>query len=272
MTTKAKNSSSIGLIGLGAMGLGMASSLRRSGYALNVCDARFEVAENFALAGGNAYKTPAELAKVSDIIISVVVNAEQTETVLFGEHGAASEMKQKSLFIMCSTVDPNWSASLEKRLNDLGFLYLDAPISGGAAKAASGQITMMTSGHIDAYQKAENVLEAMACNIYKLGDRAGFGSKVKIINQLLAGVHIAVAAEALALGIREGVDPNALYEVITHSAGFLSGTVRELDSNDFRQNNPRFSKENLTINTNRFAPLFKHAKELSVTPAQLALA
>ncbi|NCU93120.1 MAG: NAD(P)-dependent oxidoreductase, partial [Burkholderiaceae bacterium] len=74
MTNNAKNSSSIGLIGLGAMGLGMASSLRRSGYALNVCDVRFEAAENFALAGGKAYKTPAELAKVSDIIISVVVN------------------------------------------------------------------------------------------------------------------------------------------------------------------------------------------------------
>ncbi len=219
MATNSSHSSSVGLIGLGAMGLGMASSLRRSGYGLNVCDVRFEVAENFALGGGKAYKTPAELAKVSDIIISVVVNAEQTETILFGEHGAVNEMKQNSLFIMCSTVDPDWSAALEGRLNKLGFLYLDAPISGGAAKAAAGQITMMTSGHIDAYQKAENVLEAMASNIYKLGSRAGFGSKVKIINQLLAGVHIAVAAEAMALGIREGVDPEALYEVITHSAG-----------------------------------------------------
>ena len=219
MITNIKNSPSIGLIGLGAMGLGMASSLRRNGYGLNVCDVRFEVAENFALDGGVAFKTPSELAKVSDIIISVVVNAEQTETILFGEHGAVNEMKQKSLFIMCSTVDPNWSVLLERRLNKLGFLYLDAPISGGAAKAATGQITMMTSGHTDAYQKVENILEAMASNIYKLGDRAGFGSKVKIINQLLAGVHIAVAAEAMALGIREGVDPNALYEVITHSAG-----------------------------------------------------
>jgi len=81
MTTITKKSPSIGLIGLGAMGLGMASSLRRNGYALNVCDVRFEVAENFALAGGVAFKTPSELAKVSDIIISVVVNAEQTEVL-----------------------------------------------------------------------------------------------------------------------------------------------------------------------------------------------
>jgi 3-hydroxyisobutyrate dehydrogenase len=101
----------------------------------------------------------------------------------------------------------------------MGLLYLDAPISGGAAKAASGQMTMMTSGQAAAYAKAGNALESMAANVYKLGDRAGYGSKVKIINQLLAGVHIAAAAEAMALGLREGVAADALYEVITNSAG-----------------------------------------------------
>ena len=98
-------------------------------------------------------------------------------------------------------------------------LYLDAPISGGAAKAASGQMTMMSAGRPEAYAKAGKALDAMAAQVYKLGDRAGNGSKVKIINQLLAGVHVAAGAEAMALGLREGVDPAALYEVITHSAG-----------------------------------------------------
>ncbi|MFO0462055.1 MAG: NAD-binding protein, partial [Burkholderiales bacterium] len=98
-------------------------------------------------------------------------------------------------------------------------LYLDAPISGGAAKAAAGEMTMMTAGRPEAYAKAGGVLDAMAARVYRLGDRAGAGSKVKIVNQLLAGVHIAAAAEAMALGIREGVDPEALYDVITHSAG-----------------------------------------------------
>jgi 3-hydroxyisobutyrate dehydrogenase len=120
---------------------------------------------------------------------------------------------------MCSTVDPNWSIELEARLGRRGVLYLDAPISGGAAKAASGQMTMMTAGRPEAYAKAGHLLDAMASKVYKLGDRAGNGSKVKIINQLLAGVHIAAAAEAMALGLREGVDANDLYEVITHSAG-----------------------------------------------------
>ena len=219
MTTHNSTALSIGVIGLGAMGKGMASSLRRAGHHVGVCDVRFDAAEAFAKEGGTAHKTPADLAKHVDLIVSVVVNADQTEQVLFGENGAAAHLKAGSLFIMCSTVDPNWSVALEKRLNDMGLLYLDAPISGGAAKAASGQMTMMTSGQAAAYAKAGNALESMAANVYKLGDRAGYGSKVKIINQLLAGVHIAAAAEAMALGLREGVAADALYEVITNSAG-----------------------------------------------------
>ena len=209
----------IGLIGLGAMGRGMAASLRRAGYHVHVCDVRPEAAQAFAAEGGTACAHPAEVAAHCGVVISVVVNAAQTEAVLFGEHGAAAALQPGSLFVMCSTVDPRWSVALESRLAQLGLLYLDAPISGGAAKAAAGQMTMMTAGAPAAYAKAGGALEAMAAKVYKVGDRAGNGSKVKIINQLLAGVHIAAAAEAMALGLREGVDADALYEVITHSAG-----------------------------------------------------
>ena len=211
--------SSAGLIGLGAMGSGMAGSLRRYGCRVHVFDVRTEVAQAFTKDGGVACASPAELAGYSDVIVSVVVNAAQTESVLFGEGGCAAAMKPGSVFVMCSTVDPNWSIALEARLAALGILYLDAPISGGAAKSASGEMTMMTSGVPEAYALAGPLLDAMAAKVYRLGDRAGAGSKVKIINQLLAGVHIAAAAEAMALGLREGVDPAALYEVITHSAG-----------------------------------------------------
>jgi len=209
----------IGLIGLGAMGLGMATSLRRAGYGVHVFDVRREVAEAFAAEGGVACESPAEVAAACEVVISVVVNAVQTEAVLFGEGGAAAAMKAGSVFVMCSTVDPGWSIALEKRLAEKGILYLDAPISGGAAKAAKGEITMMTSGHPDAYTRVGDALDAMAAKVYRLGASAGNGSKVKIINQLLAGVHIAAAAEAMALGLRQGVDPVALYDVITHSAG-----------------------------------------------------
>ncbi|MBP6895742.1 MULTISPECIES: L-threonate dehydrogenase [Burkholderiales] len=209
----------IGLIGLGAMGAGIATTLRRQGHELRVCDAQPGRAQDFAAEGGLACATPAETAAGCDVLVSVVVNAEQTEAVLFGKHGAAAAMSPGSVFVMCSTVDPSWSTALEARLAEHGILYLDAPISGGAARAASGQMTMMTAGAPAAYEKAGGVLDAMAAKVYRLGDRAGAGSKVKIINQLLAGVHIAAAAEAMALGLREGVDAAALYEVITHSAG-----------------------------------------------------
>jgi 3-hydroxyisobutyrate dehydrogenase len=209
----------IGVIGLGAMGRGMAQSLRRAGYHVHVSDVRAEAAQAFAAEGGTACAHPADVAAACEVLVSVVVNAAQTESVLFGEHGAAAAMKPGSVFVMCSTVDPGWSVALERRLADLGLLYLDAPISGGAAKAATGQMTMMTAGRPEAYAKAGGALDAMAAKVYRLGDAAGNGSKVKIINQLLAGVHIAAAAEAMALGLREGVDADALYEVITHSAG-----------------------------------------------------
>lgn len=209
----------VGLIGLGAMGQGMARSLLRAGHAVTVHDLRPEAVAALAGDGATAADSPARLAATCDVIVSVVVNAAQTEDVLFGAHGCAPAMKKGGVFVMCSTVDPNWSAALEQRLEALDLLYLDAPISGGAAKAAAGQITMMTAGRAEAYAAAGDVLDAMAAKVYRLAARAGAGSKVKIINQLLAGVHIAAAAEAMALGLREGVDAEALYDVITHSAG-----------------------------------------------------
>ncbi len=208
-----------GLIGLGAMGAGIAATLREGGYEMHVCDVRSGAAAAFAEKGGVACASPADVAAACDVVISVVVNAAQTESVLFGDGGAAAAMNAGSVFVMCSTVDPNWSIALESRLAEKGIFYIDAPISGGAAKAASGQMTVMSSARPDAYAKAGAVLDDMAGKVYRLGNAAGAGSKVKIVNQLLAGVHIAAAAEAMALGLREGVDAEALYEVITHSAG-----------------------------------------------------
>jgi 3-hydroxyisobutyrate dehydrogenase len=209
----------VGVIGLGAMGAGMAGSLRRAGCAVHVCDVREGVAATFAKDGGTACATPAELAARCGLVVSVVVNAAQTESVLFGADGAAAAMRPGAVFVMCSTVDPNVSIAFERRLEAMGLGYVDAPISGGAARAASGEMTVMGAAKADAWQKAEPFLNAMAAKVYRLGETAGNGSKVKIINQLLAGVHIAAAAEAMALGLREGVDAAALYEVITHSAG-----------------------------------------------------
>ncbi|WP_454741713.1 L-threonate dehydrogenase [Cupriavidus necator] len=212
-------SRNIGVIGLGAMGYGVAQSLLRAGFNVHACDLRPEVLQRFADAGGVPCASPAELGSRCDVVLTLVVNAQQTETVLFGANGAAAAMKPGTLVIASATVPPGFAVTLGRRLAEQGLLMLDAPVSGGAARAASGEMTMMTSGPAEAYSLAEDVLAAIAGKVYRLGAAHGAGSKVKIINQLLAGVHIAAAAEAMALGLREGVDPDALYDVITHSAG-----------------------------------------------------
>lgn len=209
----------VGVIGLGAMGLGVARSLLRAGFSVHACDVRDSVLDAFVAEGGVRCASPAELGKQCEVVITLVVNAAQTEAVLFGEHGAVAAMRPGALVIASATVAPDFAVQLGARVEAAGLLMLDAPVSGGAARAASGEMTMMTSGPSAAYAACEDVLAAIAAKVYRLGDAYGAGSKVKIINQLLAGVHIAAAAEAMALGLREGVDPDALYDVITHSAG-----------------------------------------------------
>ncbi|MCP1237365.1 NAD-binding protein [Gluconobacter kondonii] len=220
MTMQGKDQAGqIGVIGLGAMGHGVAKSLLRAGFRVGAYDVRAETLTAFETEGGKAYTSPATLAEACDVLIIQVVNAEQTEQVLFGDHGAVETLKPGSLVISCATVAPAFIEGLEARLRKHDIWLLDAPMSGGAAKAASGEMTLMTSGPEDAYVRAEKVLPAMAGNVYRLGAKVGVGTRVKIVNQHLAGIHIAAAAEAMALGLREGADPATLYEVITHSAG-----------------------------------------------------
>jgi putative dehydrogenase len=209
----------VGVIGLGAMGMGIALSLLREGFEVHAYDLRAEAVQKVIDAGGISAASPAAMAKRIDVLITVVVNADQTDAVLFGENGAAAQMKPGSVVIASSTVSPEFAKALGKRLEQAGLLMIDGPISGGAAKAAAGEMTIMTSGPAAAYAKCEAVLDAIAGKIYRLGETAGPGSVVKMVNQLLAGVHIAAAGEAMALAIRAGADPEQVYEVITNSAG-----------------------------------------------------
>jgi 3-hydroxyisobutyrate dehydrogenase len=121
--------------------------------------------------------------------------------------------------LCCVTVAPEAARALASRLAERGVALLDAPVSGGSVAARAGTMTIMASGSEAAFARAAPVLEAIGDKVWRLGDAAGIGSTVKMVNQLLAGVHIAVAAEALALGIRAGADPATLYDVISSSAG-----------------------------------------------------
>jgi L-threonate 2-dehydrogenase len=207
------------IIGLGSMGIGMAKSLLRAGFDVAGCDVSSVALDLFREAGGRPAANPAEAAKGADIVVSVVVNAAQTETVLFGENGAASTMAPGTVFVSAATMDPEIARGLGARLEATDRLYLDAPISGGAVKAAAGQLTILASGSPAAFAKARPALDAMAGKLYELGDAPGTGAAFKMINQLLAGVHIAAACEAITFAARQKLDLRKVFDVITASAG-----------------------------------------------------
>ena len=209
----------IAVIGLGSMGFGMASSLLRSGFEVTGCDVAADTVARFVASGGRGAKTPAEAAQGADIVVSVVLNAAQTETILFGKDGVAETLAKDAVFISSATMDPDVARRLAGRLEATGRHYLDAPISGGAQRAAQGELTILASGSPAAFAKARPALDAMAAKLYELGDAPGQGAAFKMVNQLLAGVHIAAASEALAFAARQGLDLRRVYEVITASAG-----------------------------------------------------
>jgi 3-hydroxyisobutyrate dehydrogenase len=210
----------VGVAGLGSMGSGMATSLLRAGFAVRGVDADAARAERLAATTDlSPAATPAEAVRDAEALLISVVNATQTQTVLFGSGGAVEAMQPGSVVIATSTVPPPFVEELEARLRERGILLVDAPVSGGTAKAATGELSIMASGDPHAFTRAAGVLDAIAATVYRLGDRAGIGSRMKSINQLLAGVHIAAACEAITYAIRLGVEPREAYDVITHSAG-----------------------------------------------------
>lgn len=211
--------SSVGVIGLGSMGLGMARSLLHAGLAVWGYDIREQVRESFVAEGGLAVTTLADSAALSDVLFIVVVNAAQTEELLFGEQGIASRLRPGTVVVACATICAAAARRISAQLAEREVTMLDAPISGGAVRAAAGELTIMASGPSAAFDRAQPALDAVATRVFRLGEEAGQGSQIKLVNQLLAGVHIAAAAEAMAYGIRQGCDPEALYEVISHSAG-----------------------------------------------------
>lgn len=188
------------------MGLGMAQSLVRAGHDVCGHDPR-----GVTLEGGCAL-ADADL----DAAVIVVLNAAQTEGVVTG---LLDVMKPGAVLMACATVPPAFARDLAQRCAAKGLHYLDAPISGGAAKAATGELSIMASGTPAAFAAAEPMLDAMAQTVFRLGDEAGAGSAMKAVNQALAGIHIASMAEAMVFGITQGIDPERFMEVIPQCAG-----------------------------------------------------
>ena len=214
-----KNTPVVAFVGLGSMGLGMARNLLKHGHKVIGVDPSAAARDAFTAAGGSTAATPAEAAEAADVVVVAVVNAQQVESVLYGEGGAVGSLRKGGLVMQCATCPAAFIRKLDERLEAGGHELLDAPMSGGRARAESGELTFMSSGNAKAYAAAESILSATSAKVFRLGDKAGIGSLVKTVNQLLAGVHIATAAEAMALAAKAGADTRAVYEVISASAG-----------------------------------------------------
>jgi 3-hydroxyisobutyrate dehydrogenase len=214
-----KTQLSAGFIGLGAMGGGMAASLLSAGIAVRGYDINPAAISRLVEAGGEAATSPADAAVGTDTLLLMVLNSEQVDQSLFGDNGAVAALAPGALIILCSTVSPAYVRSLAARLATHNLLLLDSPVSGGTARAATGQLSIMASGSPAAFEHAAPFLDALAENLHRMGDEPGQGATMKLVNQVLAGVHIAAAAEAIALGSKAGIDPNRIFEVINSSAG-----------------------------------------------------
>jgi 3-hydroxyisobutyrate dehydrogenase-like beta-hydroxyacid dehydrogenase len=210
----------VGVIGLGAMGMGAALSLLKApGLSVTGCDPRNTACDGFAAAGGRAVTRAADLPAGTEAVLLLVVNAQQVAAAVFGPDGCAPRLAPGAVLIVSATMAPEEVRALAAQAAAQGLLYLDAPVSGGAAGARAGALTVMASGSQAAFARAKPVLDATAKTVWALGEEPGLGMTMKVVHQLLAGVHIAVAAEAMALGIRAGLDPRTLYAVVTSAAG-----------------------------------------------------
>ncbi|WP_431283762.1 L-threonate dehydrogenase [Humitalea sp. 24SJ18S-53] len=206
----------VAVIGLGTMGMGAAQNLAKTeGLEVTGVDPRAEARTAFGAAVANG----AALPDGQDAALVFVVNAAQARDALFGPNGAAPHLAPGAVCIVSSTMSPADARALAASAEALGLLYLDAPVSGGAVGAASGQMTVMASGSDDAFAKSAPVLAAISKRVFDMGRAPGLGTTMKVVHQLLAGVHIAAAAEAMALGLKAGIDGQTLYDVVTTAAG-----------------------------------------------------
>jgi len=210
----------VAVIGLGSMGMGAALNLLKApGMAVAGVELREAGRAEFVAAGGTALAAAGDIPPGTDAVLVFVVNAQQAAAALFGAEGAAPRLAPGAVIVNACTLAPEDARRLAAQATSAGFLYVDAPVSGGAVGARAGQLTIMASGSASALEKAQPVLDAIARKVWLLGEEPGLGSTMKVVHQLLAGVHIAVAAEAMALGIKAGIDPHRLFEIVTTAAG-----------------------------------------------------
>ena len=208
----------LGFVGLGAMGLPMARRLADAGFELKVFDVLAERARLIVELGAANTASPKEAAEGVEVYVVMVANPEQAKSVLFGEGEAAGALPAGAAVVVMSTIGPEAARELADGLAEHGLRTMDASVSGGVARAEKGELLIMAGGPADLFEELRPVLGAMGSSVVHCGPRVGDGQAVKLVNQLLCGIHIAAAGEALAYAEALGLDPRFVFETIRHGA------------------------------------------------------
>ena len=209
----------VGVVGIGNMGLAMALRLHERGFPVRVRDIDPEREALARCEGVAPLSTPAALAAACSFVIVAVVDAVQTEAVLFGADGVAAAGWPVDCVMLCPTIAPADTERFARRLGERGIDCIDAPMSGGPVRARDGSMSLMVACADAVFERHRALIEALSSRVFRLGKRLGDGARVKLVNNLLAGINLAGAAEALALAERVGLDAALTLDVIEQSSG-----------------------------------------------------
>jgi L-threonate 2-dehydrogenase len=209
----------IGIVGVGNMGGGMARRLLDQGWRVRACDLVAERVESLVALGAEAARTPADAATGAAALIVSVVDAAQCRAVLFGTDGAAAALERGKSVLLCPTIAPPDVEQLASSLQEHGLAAIDAPMSGGPARARDGSMSLMVACADDVFDAHRRLLDTLGSRLFRVGNRPGDGARTKLVNNLLAGINLAGAAEAIALAQRLGLDPARTLDVIEQSSG-----------------------------------------------------
>lgn len=209
----------VGFIGLGLMGCPMALNLLKGGHELTVWARRAESMQPLVDAGAKTAESPAELAKVVDLVISIVADSKDVYEVMLGSHGVSKGAKPGLIAIDMSTILPSAARQISMELEALGIDFLDAPVSGGDVGAIAGTLTIMVGASESAFSKAKPVFDCMGKTITHVGD-SGAGQVAKAANQILTGVGVLAAAEALNFARKNNVDPAKVRQALLGGAAY----------------------------------------------------
>jgi 3-hydroxyisobutyrate dehydrogenase-like beta-hydroxyacid dehydrogenase len=210
----------VGFVGLGAMGLPMAKHVLNAGHTMcTTFHRRREPAEELRAMGASIVATPAEVAKAADIVITILPADAELREVVFGAAGILGGMTSGKVLIEMTSGTAMATQEIAAAIEGKGGSVLDAPVSGGTPAAEQGTLTIMVGGEEPLLERCRPLLQSMGTCILHVG-KVGQGKIVKIVNQMMAAIHLLTIGEAFALGVKNGADPDVLYEVIKSSSGY----------------------------------------------------